>query len=328
MSRRQVLLGLASLPGLSLPGRIGTAWAQETYPARPIKIVVGTAAGGPNDFGARAAGQLLGDGMGATMVIENRTGAGGTIAATAVARSPADGYTLFMASEANMCVAPHLYANLGYDPLRDFSAIGIIGRIAFVAVVHPSVPVRSIPDLIALARASPGQLNYGSAGVGTVTHLSAELFKSMAGIEMTHVPYKGGALAMADVIAGHIEVMFDSVITSVPQIEAGKVRALGQTGARRSGLLPELPTIAEAGLPGYDSSSWLGLVGPAGIAPEVTAKLNATIGKEIARSEFRQRLMKGGLEPETNTPHALTVLIRTDLDKWQKVLQAIGLKRE
>ena len=322
MSRRRLVLGLASLPGWSTTARA------QTYPARPIKIVVGTAAGGPNDFAARAAGQLLSDGMGASVVIENRTGAGGTIAATTVARAPADGTTLFMASEANMCVAPHLYAGLGYDPLRDFSAVGMVGRIAFVAVVHPSLPVRSIADLIALARARPGKLNYGSAGVGTVTHLSAELFKSMAGIEMTHVPYKGAAPAMVDLVAGHIEVMFDSVITSVSQIEAGKVRALGQTGARRSGLLPDLATIAEAGLAGYDSSSWLGLVGPAGMAPEITARLNATIVTELASPATRQRLVQGGLEPETGTPEALAALMRADLAKWQKVVHAIGLKRE
>ena len=181
---------------------------------------------------------------------------------------------------------------------------------------------------MALAKARPGRLNYGSAGAGTVTHLSAELFKSMAGIDMTYVPYKGGAPAMADLVAGHIDVMFDSVITSVSQIEAGKVRALGQTGAKRSGLLPNLPTIAEAGLPGYDSSSWLGLVGPAGLAPQVVAKLNATIGQALAASQVMDRLVKGGLEPEASTPEALTALIRADLAKWAGVAKAIGLKRE
>ena len=327
MLRRRVLIALASAPAFSC-GWARAARADDAYPARPIKILVGTAAGGPNDFGARAAGQLLGDGMAASVVIENRAGAGGTIAAAAVARAPADGYTLFMASEANMCAAPHVYANIGYDPLRDFSPIGTIGRIGFVAVVHPSVPATSIAELMALAKARPGRLNYGSAGAGTVTHLSAELFKSMAGIDMTHVPYKGGAPAMADLVAGHIDVMFDSVITSVSQIEAGKVRALGQTGAKRSGLLPNLPTIAEAGLPGYDSSSWLGLVGPAGLAPQVVAKLNATIGQALAASQVMDRLVKGGLEPEASTPEALTALIRADLAKWAGVAKAIGLKRE
>ena len=305
-----------------LAGLMPTVAPAQTYPARPVRIVVGSAAGGPIDMVARLTGQKLSEAFDQPFVIENRLGAGGTIAGDYVAKSARDGYTLYMGSAATLCIAPALYPKLPYDPVADFSPISVIAGTAFVMVVHPSIPARSVKEFIALAKARPGQLRFGSAGSGSATHLSAELFKSMAKIDVLHVPYKGGSQAIVDVLGGQIDFMFDTIPNSMPLIKSARLRALGVTGAERSALMRDLPTIAEAGVAGYEASTWFGLLGPAGLARDSVNRLSAAARKAVGSDELRQRMLVDGLEPVGNTPEQFAQLIKLELPKWASVVRA------
>ena len=316
----------ASILTFALLAFANVTFAAQPYPTKPIRMLVGTAPGGPIDFSARLAAQKLSEALGQVVVVDNRTGASGTIATEQVARTTPDGYTLLMASAATQCITPHLYRKLAYDTLKDFTPISTVTGVSYVFVVNPSMPVKSVKEFIALAKARPGQLRFGSAGSGSVTHLAPELFRSMAGIELLHVPYKGAGPAMIDLLAGQLDFMFDSLLTSIPLVKAGRLRALAQTGAKRSGLLPELPTVADSGLPGYDSSTWFGLVGPARMPRDIVMKLNAALVHGLAQPDFRERLLNQGIDPIGNSPEEFAALIRSELPKWGKIVQIAGAK--
>lgn len=300
----------------------------QAYPTRPVRIVVGSAAGGPIDLVARLTAQKLSEVFDQQFVIENRTGAGGTIAGEYVARSAPDGYTLSMGSAATLCIAPALYPKLPYDPVRDFSPISVVAATSFVLVAHPSIPARSVKEFIALAKAKPGQLRFGSAGSGSATHLSAELFRSMAKIDVVHVPYKGGSQAIIDVLSGQIDFMFDTIPNSRQHVKAGKLRALGVTGSQRSPVMRDLPTIAEAGIAGYEATTWFGLLAPAGTPRDSVSRLSAASRKIVANEDMKQRMLGQGLEPVGNTPEQFAQLIKLELPKWAKVVRSSGARVE
>ena len=298
----------------------------QAFPSKPVRLVVGSAAGGPIDLVARITAQKLTQVLDQQIVVENRVGAGGTIAGDYVARSPRDGYTLSMGSAATLCIAPALYPKLPYDPIRDFSPISVVASTSFVFVVHPSIPASSVKQFIALAQARPAQLRFGSGGSGSVTHLSVELFRSMAKIAVLHVPYRGGSLAIIDLLSGQIDFMFDSIPNSQQHVKGGKLRALGVTSAGRSRLIPQVPTIAEAGVPGYEATTWFGVLAPAGTPPDVIERLAAASHQAVASDDLRQRMLGHGFEPMGNTPQQFAQLIKLELPKWAKVVQSSGAK--
>lgn len=305
---------------------IAASGAAQNYPTKPIRLIVGSAPGGPIDFSARLAAQKLTEALGQSVVVDNRTGAAGTIGTDYVAKSAPDGYTLLMASAATLCITPNLYPKIPYDTLKDFAPISTVAAVSYVVVVHPAIAAQSVQEFIALAKAKPGQLRYGSAGSGSVTHLGVELFRRMAGIEFVHVPYKGAGPAMIDLLGGQLDFMFDSLLTSIPLVKAGRLRALAQTGARRSVVLPDLPTLGETVLPGYDVSTWFGLVAPAKTPRELIVKLNQAIVKGLSNSEIRERLLGQGLEPIGNSPEEFSKLLREELPKWAQVVKVSGAK--
>jgi tripartite-type tricarboxylate transporter receptor subunit TctC len=298
----------------------------QSFPAKPVRIIVGAAAGGPLDLVARLTAHKLSELLDQPFVVENRAGAGGTIAGEYVARAARDGYTLYMGSAANLCIAPALYPKLPYDPVRDFSPISVVATTSFVLVVHPSIPAHSVKQFIALAKAQPRQLRFGSAGSGSATHLAAELFKSMANIDVIHVPYKGGSQAIVDVLSGQIDFMFDTIPNSMQHLKAGRLRGLGVTGSQRSPLMRELPTIAEAGVAGYEATTWFGVLAPAGTPRESVERLGAAARKAVSSEDLKQRMLSQGLEPVGNTSEQFAQLIRVELPKWAKVVQASGAK--
>ncbi len=310
----------------TLAAAVSAPVLSQAFPSKPVRLVVGSAAGGPIDLVARITAQKLTQVFDQQIVVENRVGAGGTIAAEYVARSSRDGYTLSMGSAATLCIAPALYPKLPYDPIRDFSPISVVASTSFVFVVHPSIPASSVNQFIALAKARPGQLRFGSGGSGSVTHLSVELFRSMAKIAVLHVPYRGGSLAIIDLLSGQIDFMFDSIPNSQQHVKGGKLRALGVTSAGRSRLIPQVPTIAEAGVPGYEATTWFGVLAPAGTPPDVIERLAAASHQAIASDDLRQRMLGHGFEPMGNTPQQFAQLIRLELPKWAKVVQSSGAK--
>ena len=313
---------------LALFAGVATGAVAQNYPSKPVRILVGTAPGGPIDLVARITAQRLTQALGQSFVVENRPGAGGTITTELVARTTPDGYTLLMASAATLCVTPHLYSKIGYDSLRDFAPISTVAGIAFVMVAHPALPVKSVKDFVALARARPGQLLFGSAGSGSVTHLAPELFRNMAGIDVRHIPYKGAGPALIDLMSVELQFMFNSIPTSVPHISSGRLRALAVSSAARSSLLPDLPTISEAGVPGYEAGTWFGLVAPARTSPAIVARLNGVIVKDLADPTVKKGLHAQGLDPMGNTPEAFAKFLREELVKWGKVVKISGAKMD
>ena len=303
---------------------IGAASASATYPAKPIRLVVPFPAGGGADFMARTLAQKLSGQLGQPVVLDHRGGAGGTIAAEAVAGAAPDGYTLLFGTMGTQAINPHLYARLRYDPLKDFAPVSLTHSTPRVLVVNLSIPARSVQTLIALARAQPGTLTFGSAGNGSSSHLAGELFKSMAGVDMTHVPYKGSGPAAADLLGGRISMVFDSIAVYGDHIRTGKVRALGVTSPQRTAALPDVPAIAEAGLAGFDVSNWLGVLAPAKTPREIIARLNSEIRTAMADPEIRKQLAAVGIEALHSTPEAFGETIRTELAKWRKVVKASG----
>ena len=308
---------------LALAGSAG-APAQD-YPARAVRVVVPFPPGGGTDIIARMLTQKIAERLNVNFLIDNRPGAGGSIGAEVVAKAPPDGYTIGVVSSSH-AINPSLYRKLSYDAARDFAAITLIVSVPGVLVVHPSVPVRSVKELIALARSRPGQIYYGSAGNGTPPHLAAELFKSMTGISMVHVPYKGNTQAYVDLVSGQLSVSFPTIVSALPFVRAGRLRGLAVTSAKRAAVVPELPSIAEAGVPGYDSATWFGMLAPAGTPAAIVAKLNQETTRAIQLPDTRSRFLEQGLEPVGNKPEEFAAIINADMTKWAKVVAASGMK--
>ena len=297
----------------------------QPYPSRPVRIVVPFPPGGPTDIVARLVSQKMTEGLKQPVVVENRAGAGGVLGTEFVAKAPADGYTLLMGTIGGLAVSMSLLPDRGYDTLRDFAPITQAVNVTSILVTHPSVPVKSVQELLALARLHPGKLNYGSSGGGTVTHLAGELLKLMGGVNIIHVPYKGGAPALTAILSGEVDLTYENSLIIVPHIKSGKVRALGVTSAQRSKLLPDLPSVAEA-LPGYGASGWYGLVAPAATPKDVLARLNAEAVKALRSLDVAERLSGQGAEPAPGSPGDFAAFIRAEIDKWSKVVKAANMK--
>ncbi|MBL8304996.1 MAG: tripartite tricarboxylate transporter substrate binding protein [Ideonella sp.] len=303
----------------------GCGAAMAAFPDKPIRLIVPFPAGGAADVMARGMAQRLGAELGnQQIVIDNRGGAGGATAAEAVAKAAPDGYTLFFGTMGTHAINPALYQKLRYDPVRDFAPISLTHITPRVLVVGPSVPARSIAELIALAKKKPDGLTYGSAGNGSSSHLSGALFESLGGVAMTHVPYKGSSPLLVDVLSGRIDMTFDSYTVYEEHIKAGKVTPLGVTSKQRLSALPQVPTIAEAGLKGYDVSNWLGVFAPAGTPPEVIATLHAALGRAMATPALRAQLLALGIEPTFGTPDDFAALIRAEIPKWAEIVKKSG----
>ncbi len=298
--------------------------AQE-YPNRPVKIVVPFATGGPADVYARYLGQRLQEATGQPFVVDNRPGAGSVTGTDMVAKSRADGYTLLLMSNAHT-VNESLIPNKPYALMRDFAAVAPVNYSDLVLVAHPSVPANTLPELIKLAKASPGKLNYASSGPGTPYHMAGELFKAMAGLDIVHVPYKGSSGARTDVLGGQVEMMFDAVTTMSEQAKAGKVRALATTGKTRSAVLPEVPTVNEAGVPGYEATIWLGVMAPKGTPPAVVAKLNAEIAKIVGRPDVKAEWARQGAVGMAMPPDEFSRYLTDDIAKWERIVKISGAK--
>jgi tripartite-type tricarboxylate transporter receptor subunit TctC len=302
----------------------GTPYAQD-YPTRPIALVVPYPAGGGNDVLGRLVGEKMSKSLGGTIVVENRGGAGGTIGTRQVAKSPPDGYTILIATS-SLAINPSLYPNIGYDPRKDFAAIGLIAWSANVLLVHPSVPAKSVAELIALAKQQPGKLNFASTGTGSSVHLAAELFAAMAGVKINHVPYRGSGPALNDLLGGHVTMMFATLPSAIGIVAGGKARALAVTAAKRSSVFPDLPTVAEAGLAGYEAELHYGLVAPAGTPRSVIDKLNAALRSALTDETLRQRLATEGAIPLPSTPEEYAADIDAEERKWSKIIRDAGVK--
>jgi tripartite-type tricarboxylate transporter receptor subunit TctC len=316
----------STLWGFLLAG-IGVAAMAQTYPARPVKIIVPFAAGGPADNFARFIGQRLGDALGQGFVVENRTGGGSVIGTDVAAKAAPDGYTLLMMSNTHT-VNETLIANKPFNLTRDFVGVAPINSSDLVLVAHPSVKASSLKDLMAAAKASPGKFNYASSGPGTPYHMAGELFKSMAGIYLVHIPYRGSTGARTDVIGGQVDMMFDAVTTMTEQVKAGKVKAIATSGAQRSSVLPDVPTLDEAGLKGYEATIWLGLMAPKGTPKAVVDRLNEAVSKITGSAEVKAAWGRQGAAPIVLSPDAFDKYIKDDIDKWAKVIKAAGIKAD
>jgi tripartite-type tricarboxylate transporter receptor subunit TctC len=304
------------------------AASAQGYPTRPIVLVSPFPPGGSVSLVARIVAEKMSETLGQSVVVENRGGAGGTIGARFVAKSAPDGYTLLLGYTGTLAIGPSLYPNAGFEPRKDFAAIGRIGSAPTMLVVHPSVPVHSVAELIAYAKARPGEVNYGSAGIGTVGHLAGELLATMAGVKLTHVPYKGTGPAITDLLGGHIPMMFTPIPTAHGQAEAGLLRALAVSSAQRSSLLPDLPTVAESGLPGYEAALRYGLVAPAGTPRAIVERLNKELRLALTAEDVRQRLATDGAEVLPSSPEEYAADIDREEATWSKVVNTLGLKGE
>jgi tripartite-type tricarboxylate transporter receptor subunit TctC len=305
-----------------------TSGLAEPYPLRAIRIIVPYAAGGNSDVIARTLAAKLSESVGQPVIVDNRPGASGIIGADVVAKAPPDGYTLLMISSGNLTTNPTLFTTLPYDTVRDFTPISNVAYTSYVLDVHPSLPVRSVKELIDLAKAQPGKIDAAIPGSGTGGHLALELFMSMSGTTFTQVAYKGAAPALADTIAGQTKVIMDALSTSLGQVQAGTVRALGQSGATRSPLLPDVPTIAEAGLPGYEASVYNALLGPAGLPREIANKLQAEVAKAGRRADVQERFAQLGITMTASTPEELADFIKTETAKWAKIIREARIKAQ
>ena len=305
-----------------------TALAQ-SFPARPIRVLIPFTPGSAADIIARAMEPAMRDRLGQPFVIDNRGGAGGNIAAEMTAKSTPDGYTIMMCTIGTHAINISLYSKLNFHPQRDFTPVGLVGESPNALVINPKVPANSIQELIAYAKSRPGQLNYGSSGSGTTVHLSAELFSVMTGIKMIHVPHKGAAEALTSLLGGQTDLMFASLSSSIPLIKAGRLRAFAVTGAQRSPSIPELPTVAEAAnLPGYAASAWFGIVGPAGMPKAAVVTLNKAVLSTLDDAEVRKRLFNAGVEIRTSTPEEFARYIESEIQKWAKVVKASGARAD
>jgi len=310
----------------ALLGAAATAGAQSNYPNRPVRVIVPSSAGGGTDIVARIIAPELSKRLGQQVVIDNRPGAGTMIGIELASKAPADGYNLLMGLS-TLAINSALYKKVPYDPVRDFAPITVAVSSASIIVVHPSLPVKSVKELIAFARARPGQINYASAGTGTYPHMTMELFLSMAKLKMAHIPYKGTGPAMIDMLAGHTAVMAATILTGMPQIRAGRLRPLGITSKARSPVAPEIPTIAEAGLPGFESVQWYALLAPAKTPRDIVTRLHAEMVRVLQQPEIRQRFAADGADPVGNTPEEFAQFIQSELVKWAKVARGAGIEQ-
>jgi tripartite-type tricarboxylate transporter receptor subunit TctC len=323
--RRSAAVRVCMLAAMSA---VAPGASAQSYPSKAVRIIVPVASGGATDIIARAVAQRLTATLGQQVLVDNRPGGGSNIGFEVAAKSPADGHTLLLAQPA-FTVNVSLYRKLAYDPLRDFAPIALAVTGANVLVVHPSVPVRTLKELIALAKSRPGQLSYASSGNGTTPHLSGELFKSMAGIDIVHVPYRGAAQSVTDLMGGHVDMAFVSLSSVVPQLKANRLRGLATTSAQRSALMPGLPTFAEAGLRNYEVLGWYGFLAPAGTPREIVAKLNGEIARALAQPDVLQTLNGVGLEAvKPNSPDEFAAFLKSEIGKWAKVVKASGARAE
>jgi len=320
------MLCAAALSAATLAAAL-PAMAQAPYPNRPVKLVVGYPPGGPVDITARELAKVLSQSLGAQVVVDNRPGATGIVGNEVVAKSPPDGYTLVMAASP-MVVHETLYEKLPYDTLRDFTFIGTIASAPLLLVAPPGSHATNVKELIAMAKAKPGALSYASPGTGSVNHLAAESLKTMSGIDAVHVPYKGAAPAETDVMGGRVAFMFDTIPSALPKVRAGQMRALAVTSSKRTSIAPDIPTVAEQGLPGFDAITWYGIMGPANLPPDIAARLNSELDKALQSPAFRERLTALRLEPMPGTPQQFMQFYRTETVKWGKVVKSSGAKAD
>jgi tripartite-type tricarboxylate transporter receptor subunit TctC len=304
------------------------AHGQSVYPAKPIRLVLGFPAGTNVDVLARPIAQRMTEMLGQPVVVDNRPGATGLIANEFIAKAPPDGYSLLVAPGSSLTSAPHLKLKMPYDSLKDFAPIIQINSFPQVLIVNPTVPAKSVKELIALARAKPGTLTFGSSGTGSAFHLAGELFKSMAKVDMLHVPYKGGNLALNDLLGGRLDLMFYSLAIANPQIKAGKLRAIAVTGLKRDPLQPDVPTVDESGLKGYEIVGWHGFLAPAGTPQEIVNRVNATVAKILGTAEIRELWTSQGMAVVTNTPEQFAQRIRADFEKYGRIVKAVGIRAE
>lgn len=324
LPRRGHAVALALAIASAASGLAAPAALAQAYPSKPITIIVPFAAGGTTDILARILGQYMAGAMGQTVVVDNRAGAGGNIGGQAAARAPADGYTLFMGTVGTHAINASLYKKMPFDPVKDFAPLTRVAMVPNVLVVNPSQPFKTVQELIAYAKANPGKVTCGSSGNGSSIHLSCELFKTMAKVDLLHVPYKGSAPAVNDLLGNQIAIMFDNLPSALQHIKAGNLRALGVTSAKRSPELPDVPTIAEAGVPGYEATSWFGMFAPAATPPAILTQLNAVIVKALNDPDVKKRFLEQGAEPHPEAPTQFAAFIKSESEKWGKVVKASG----
>ena len=305
---------------LSIAGGVNA----QSFPTKPVRLISGFPAGGANDYHARVLAQKLSESFGQSVIVENRGGAGGTIAADGIAKAAPDGYNLLMGF-GSLAVAPSVYAKLPFDVMKDFTAISLSCRIQNVLVVPSALPAKNVQELIALAKAHPGKMNYASSGTGATPHLSAEMFKSIARVDIAHIPYKGDTPAFVDLLAGQVDMMITVVQSTLVHIAAGKLRPLAVTGNHRTASLPQVPTMEEAGLRGYELTSWFGVMGPPNMPRGLVEQLNGAIVRAIAQKDLQEKFVAGGSEPESSTPEAFAQLIRDDVAKFAKIVKSAGI---
>ena len=315
----------ALLVAASLAGLIPASHAQ-TYPVKPIRIIVPYPAGGTSDILARSIGQKLSESLGQPVVVENKPGANGNVGAEFVARSTPDGYTLLLADIGALAISPSVYPKLPFDPAKDFAPVTLVAYSPHILVVHPSVPAGSVKELVALAKSKPGKLNFAISGVGGAPHLAGVDFALRTGIDWTYIPYKGGAQAIADVAGGQADVTLNGMLATYPLVQGGKLKLLAVSSAKRMSAIPDVPTIAESGIPGFETGSWQGVVAPAATPREVVAKLNSEIGRIVSTPEMRDKLGAQGADVRTNTPDEFASFVRTEITKWAKVVKDANVK--
>jgi tripartite-type tricarboxylate transporter receptor subunit TctC len=320
---------------LALPFAVTLAWAAMTgpsmaadYPDKPLRMIIPFPPGGPNDMLGRLLADGIGKELGQVVVIENKGGAGGTIGTDMVTKAPPDGYTILLAGTAALSIAPSLYKNLHYDPSKDVAPIGLVGTAPSVLIVNPKLPFHTIAELIAYAKANPGKLNFASAGIGTPPHLAGELFKSMAGVDIVHVPYKGGGPALVDLMAGQVQLYFSGISSALPQIKQHAVRAVAVTSLERTSQMPDMPTISESGLPGYSVENWYAIVAPAATPAPIVNTLNAALMKVLAEPNVKKQMAALGIEPKGSSPTELAAYQKAEQAKWTKVVKDAGITPE
>ena len=302
--------------------------AAQSYPANPVRLVSPYPPGGANDILARIIGQKLGEDLGQQIVVENRGGATGNIGAELVAKAPPDGYTLLMGQASNLSINISLMGKLPFDPIKDFAPITLVATTPNLLVVHPSLPVKTVKDLVALAKAKPGSLNYASSGSGSAGHLAAELFKQVAHVNIVHIPYKGAAPALTDVVAGQAQLYFTSPISAQPFVRGGRLRMVAVTSLKRSPSMPDIPTVAESGYPDFDVVSWWGILAPAGVPREIISKLHMQIVKILAMPDVKAKLAEQGADAASNTPEQFAAYIKSEITKWGRLIKELGVKPE
>ena len=321
---KKTILSLLSFLAMQLPFAVQA----QAYPTKPVRLLVPFAPGGTTDVLARLLAQKLADSMGQQFVIENKPGAGGNIGAELAVKSPADGYTLVMSFDGTMAINPNTYAKMPFDPQKDLVAVANVAQVPLLIVVHPGVAAKTVGEFVALAKASPGRINYSSAGHGSTGHLTGELFRSRAGIDIVHVNYKGGGQAVQDLLGGQIQMLVTALPTVEGNLKSGKVRALAFTSSKRVPGAPDVPTLAESGYPGLEVLSWYGIFAPAGTPAEIVRKLNAEINRVLQAADVRERLTALGIEPTGGTPEQFAQVIKTDTARWAKVVGAAGIRVE